>query len=86
METSTIRRTRFTLAPSDAAFVIRESGAREIVLPKTKTETESKTIPESYGILILFGLAFEDPRLHDLLGEVYKERMKPPDAATPETP
>jgi hypothetical protein len=84
MESGTRRPTRFTLAPGDFAFVVRANGAREIFIPEPKTESE--ILSQSHVILSLFAVAFDDPRLHDLLGEIYKERSAPPDAPSRQTP
>jgi hypothetical protein len=70
MDSSITRRKRFTLMPEDAAFVVRGSGKLEVVIP----ETESGMNPHSHVVLTFFAIAFEDPRLHELLAQIAQEK------------
>jgi hypothetical protein len=83
MDSRTIRRRLFTLAPEDAALVVRACGGLEVVIP----ETESGISPGSHATLTFFAIAFDDPRLHALLDQIVQEKEDARrDASSPPDP
>jgi hypothetical protein len=67
--------TEITLAPGDAAIVIRADGTSNMFLPQMD---EEETVPENIMLMIGFSLAFgqKDERLYTLVEQIMSERPK----------
>ncbi len=66
------RPTRIDLRSNDAAIVVRENGEMEMFVRQAKGDEE---LPAGQVVLALFGLAFHDERVRQLLAQVVKEKQ-----------
>ena len=62
--------TNVTLGPMDAAFVLREDGKMELILPSRDDDEE---VPEDELALVAFAGGFHDDRVRQVLWTILQE-------------
>lgn len=63
---------QITLGPKDAAWIIREDGKMDLIMPK---HGEDVPIPEEQMLLLACAMACEDERLHEVVGKILSEKQ-----------
>ena len=66
-------KTEISLGPRDAAFVLREDGKMNLVLPSRDDDEE---VPEDELALIAFAGGFHDDRVREVLWTILKENRE----------
>jgi hypothetical protein len=66
-------KTRITLGPKDAAFVVREDGKLNLILPSREDDDE---VPDDELALSAFAAAFHDDRVRELLWKILIENRQ----------
>ncbi len=66
-------KTRITLGPKDAAFVVREDGKLNLILPSREDDDE---VPDDELALSTFAAAFHDDRVRELLWKILIENRQ----------
>ena len=66
-------KTRITLGPKDAAFVLREDGKMNLFLP---SRDDSEEIPDDELALTAFAAAFHDDRVREVLWKILNENRQ----------
>ena len=65
------RPTRLSLGPLDAALIVRADSSLELYTPKAD---DNLTPTLERALLVFVALAFHDPRLQELLLQIYHEK------------
>ena len=64
-----------TIGPKDAAWIARENGEMELIMPKLG---EIEVIPEHQIVLIGCAAGFQDERLRELAVQLLSEKQRLP--------
>lgn len=64
-----------TIGPKDAAWIVRENGEMELIMPKLE---ELEEIPENQIVLIGCAAGFQEDRLRELAVQLLSEKQRPP--------
>ena len=66
---------QITIGPKDAAWIVRENGEMELMMPKLE---ELQAVPENQIVLIGCAAGFQDDRLRELAVKILSEKQQPP--------